>query len=362
MTLDTTIDEGELGHILAHETLADRYNDGEDILSDVFANRPLATAVEAGTLFWATDTNVLYRSDGATWSALAAGVTDHGALTGLLDDDHTQYRLESADHTHQSTGLQGGTLDHGLALTGLTDDDHTIYLKEKASGGTAAEVPTHTHQAAGEAGTLDHGLALTGLTDDDHTQYILKSLLAAKGAIIAATAASTPAGLAVGANGTVLTADSAESTGIKWATPAGGATFVYKTADETVSASTTLQDDNHLTFTIDANGIYAFEAYLYATHTTSGDLKIMWVEPDGTYSLFHIGHQSGGAWSGRNMIESEASGFTFNLSSSVAGVVISGKIVAGGAGGTFKLQWAQASASGDTVMKTGSWLSYKKLN
>lgn len=39
----------------------------------------------------------------------------------------TGYRLESADHTHQSTGLQAGTLDHGLALTGLTDDDHTQY-------------------------------------------------------------------------------------------------------------------------------------------------------------------------------------------------------------------------------------------
>lgn len=54
-------------------------------------------------------------------------VTDHGALTGLLDDDHTQYRLESADHSHQSTGLQAGQLDHGLALTGLGDDDHTQY-------------------------------------------------------------------------------------------------------------------------------------------------------------------------------------------------------------------------------------------
>ena len=38
------------------------------------------------------------------------GTIDHGALTGLTDDDHTQYRLESADHTHQSTGLQGGVI------------------------------------------------------------------------------------------------------------------------------------------------------------------------------------------------------------------------------------------------------------
>mgnify|MGYP001618771400 CR=1 FL=1 len=61
--------------------------------------------------------------------------TDAGA--GLITDDGvgnetevnlSLYRLEAADHSHQSTGLQAGQLDHGLALTGLTDDDHTQYL------------------------------------------------------------------------------------------------------------------------------------------------------------------------------------------------------------------------------------------
>lgn len=51
-------------------------------------------------------------------------------------DPHTGYRLESADHTHQSAGAQAGQLDHGLALTGLSDDDHTQYaLLAGRSGG-----------------------------------------------------------------------------------------------------------------------------------------------------------------------------------------------------------------------------------
>lgn len=129
----------------------------------------------------------------AELNAHAAGphITDHGALTGLADDDHPQYatdadltahaaagdphtgyRLESADHSHQSTGLQGGTIDHGAAVTGLTDDDHTQYLKERLSGGAESEVPGHAHQATASAGQLDHGLALTGLSDDDHPQYL----------------------------------------------------------------------------------------------------------------------------------------------------------------------------------------------
>lgn len=49
-----------------------------------------------------------------------------------------QYRLKSEDHTHQSTGLQAGKLDHGLALDGLGDDDHSIYalLAGRAGGQT----------------------------------------------------------------------------------------------------------------------------------------------------------------------------------------------------------------------------------
>lgn len=81
--------------------------------------------------------------------SVGGGVTDHGALTGLSDDDHNLYYLDS-DHTqanHDSLSL-----DHG-SLSGLTDDDHTQYLE------------------TGEGGVSDHG-ALTGLGDDDHSLYL----------------------------------------------------------------------------------------------------------------------------------------------------------------------------------------------
>jgi len=95
-----------------------------------------------------------------------------GSVGPFYYDDDDEY-ADSVKHV----GFRGKILaettegvDHG-DLDGLTDDDHTQYLKEKASGGTAAETPTHTHQDANNCGQLDHGLALTGLTDDDHTQY-----------------------------------------------------------------------------------------------------------------------------------------------------------------------------------------------
>ncbi len=56
------------------------------------------------------------------------------------------------------------------------------------------------------------------VTSDD-ANAIQNSIVDAKGDLIGATAADTPARLAVGTNGQVLTADSTAGTGLKWATP-----------------------------------------------------------------------------------------------------------------------------------------------
>jgi hypothetical protein len=83
-------------------------------------------------------------------------------------------------------------------------------------------------------GTTGQVLAKDSNADHDFSWQtspgIAATILDAKGDLIAATAADTAARLAVGANGTVLTADSAEATGLKWATPtAGGYTLISTT-------------------------------------------------------------------------------------------------------------------------------------
>jgi hypothetical protein len=71
---------------------------------------------------------------------------------------------------------------------------------------------------------------------------IAKTIVDAKGDLISATAADTPARLAVGANNTVLTADSSTATGLKWATPTAvsGLTLISATTIGTSVSSVTV--------------------------------------------------------------------------------------------------------------------------
>ena len=88
-----------------------------------------------------------------------------------------------------------------------------------------------TSMADLKGGTTGQVLSKATNTDMDFTwvaqddsNAIQNAIVDAKGDLIAATAADTPARLAIGTNGQVLTADSAEATGMKWAT--AGAAFV----------------------------------------------------------------------------------------------------------------------------------------
>jgi hypothetical protein len=70
----------------------------------------------------------------------------------------------------------------------------------------------------------------------------MATTIAAKGDLVAGTANDTYAALTVGANNTVLTADSAQATGLKWATPAAaGASFSLLNAGGTaLTAASTI--------------------------------------------------------------------------------------------------------------------------
>jgi len=127
----------------------------------------------------------------------------------------------------------------------------------------ASAIPAPSTVSSAELGFLD------GVTSAIQTQVdakTAKATLTTKGDVYAATAASTPARLAVGANDTVLTADSAEATGLKWATPsAGGMTLISTTTltGASVTLSSIPQTYNNLQLII-RNHRPASDAYIRA--------------------------------------------------------------------------------------------------
>ena len=102
-----------------------------------------------------------------------------------------------------------------------------------------------------KGGTSGQVLAKNSNTDldfvwvaQDDSNAIQNAIVDAKGDLISATAADTPARLAVGTNGHILTADSSTSTGLKWAAPAGGGK-VLQVVSATYSTATSSTSETY---------------------------------------------------------------------------------------------------------------------
>jgi hypothetical protein len=103
------------------------------------------------------------------------------------------------------------------------------------------------------------------------TDAISKGQFTAKAALLSATAASTPAVLTVGANDTVLTADSSTATGLKWAAPSAGS--FTKISTTSISAVASQDIDN--VFSSSYNNYLVVVNYMHSiTASTAEDLYL----------------------------------------------------------------------------------------
>lgn len=138
----------------------------------------------------------------------------------------------------------------------------------------------------------------------------------------------------------------------------GGPTTVYKTADESVTSSTTLQDDNDLFFAIGASEVWAFEFVLFVSGSTTGDMSVTLTVPTGFTRLIWsaLGDDNGGFDSSSHV---SASGTTAVLAGFGTGkvAVLKGSISNGATPGNVLLRWAQNVSDVTAItIKAGSYL------
>jgi len=157
---------------------------GNAVLSGLLANRPNANSVDAGTIFYATDTYLFYYSDGSTWTQTNAfgtvtAQTSYGAASG--NGSATTYAR--ADHTHGTPSL------------GTANPSNIANATASAGTATAPSKEDHIHAFIPTADISFAGFKITSLatptadTDAANKGYVdsIAQGLDPKASVVAAT-------------------------------------------------------------------------------------------------------------------------------------------------------------------------------
>lgn len=131
-----------------------------------------------------------------------------------------------------------------------------------------------------------------------------------------------------------------------------GPVIKVKTADETVNSTTTVQSDDHLTFTALASTKYLIEMVLYVTSNTTADVKFQMSVPSGTtgWAVYSCTGSDTLTWS--DVTAAQGVGLA---SGTTMVVTISMYLSVSSTAGAVTLQWAQnTSTAVDTKLLIGS--------
>lgn len=229
---------------------------GNAVQSGVLASRPAAGSVDAGTIYYATDTYLFYYSDGSTWTQTNAfgsvtAQTSYGASSG--NGSATTYAR--ADHTHGTPSLGTSTPN---AISGTSGSAGSASVPSKED---------HTHAFTPSTDLSMGGYKLTSVgtpsadTDAANKGYVdsVAQGLDTKASVVAATTT----------NGTFATAfaDGQVIDGVTLAT--GNRILIKNQTDQTVNGIYTVNASGAPTRSTDMDAGSEFpSAYVFVEQGT----------------------------------------------------------------------------------------------
>ncbi len=238
--LDTNADQV----LFAQQEIIDKLSGIEENATADQTNAEIRTAVEA-----ATDSNVFTDADHSKLNAIEASATADQTASEIrtlvesasdsnvfTDADHSKLNAIEASATADQTAAEIRTLVESATDSNVfTDADHTKLNAIEASATadqTASEIRTLVESASDsnvftdadhtKLNAIEASADVTDATNVDAAGAVMNSDLDTKGEILVGDGSGDPTALSVGQNGYILTADSTEATGIKWAANAGG--------------------------------------------------------------------------------------------------------------------------------------------
>lgn len=144
-----------------------------------------------------------------------------------------------------------------------------------------------------------------------------------------------------------------------------------KTANESVTSSTVLQDDDHLTAPIVANSVYWVWCVIFYTGPSTGaagaDLLMDWDGPTGTTFEWYYDGLSSDVTSSISVLSRKLQSITDTPAIGTVNTVdttvfVKGVVRCGSTSGNFRLQWAQAVSNATPVtLYTDSTLIIRRL-
>ena len=255
--LDTNADQV----LFAQQEIIDKLGGIEENATADQTNAEIRAAVEA-----ATDSNVFTDADHSKLNAIEASATADQTAAEIrtlvesasdsnvfTDADHTKLNGIEASATADQTAAEIRTLVESASDSNVfTDDDHSKLNAIEAGATTdqtASEIRSLVESASdsnvftdadhSKLNAIEASADVTDATNVDAAGAVMNSDLDTKGEILVGDGSGDPTALSVGTNGYILTADSSEATGVKWAANAGGGGSVSDgdKGDITVSSS-----------------------------------------------------------------------------------------------------------------------------